>query len=84
MSWFANVRQIQDSLPQHEDPTFELSELSDRKEKLLQLADKTLNKPEPKKVPEKKEDPASEPKEDAKAEVPQENGDADMKEDKTE
>lgn len=84
MSWFTNVRQIQDALPKHEDPTFELNELSDRKEKLLALADKTLNKPEPKKVPEKKEEPAPEPKEDAKAEAPQENGDADMKEEKTE
>ena len=51
----------------------------------MELAHKTLNKPEPKKVPEKKEEAAPDPKADANPEAPKEeapaaNADSEMKE----
>jgi molecular chaperone DnaK (HSP70) len=93
MNWLTNIRQVQDPLPLYEEPSFDLNELALRKEKMQELAHKTLNKPEPKKEPEKKEE-APKPEEGAKAEdskqedapkeeapqAPQESKDADMKE----
>ena len=57
-NWISNIKQIQESLPKYEDPSFNLSEFDERRSSLSQLGDKILNKPVPKKEEPKKEDEA--------------------------
>ena len=84
-NWAANSKEVQNSLPKYENPAVDLAELDQRKHKLTELAEKILNKPEPKQ--EKKEEAPKEeaPKEEgAKEEAPKPAEDSEMKDEKTE
>ena len=86
INWVTNIKQVQDSLPQYEDPSFRLTEFDEKKGKLWELSEKILNKPEPKKE-EPQNDEAKEgegsaeedKKEDSKNEDKKEEADQEMK-----
>ena len=55
-SWFAEVTAKLNAAEKWEDATFTIAELDSKKELVIELTNKTLNKPEPKKEEEEKED----------------------------
>ena len=58
-NWISTSVSVQSTLPLHEDPAIDLTELEQRKYALQDLATKTLNKPAPKQEEPKKEDEKS-------------------------
>ena len=72
-NWLGNSLTVQESLPKYEDPAIDLSEFDQRKSILQDLANKTLNKPAPKKEEAKADE--SKPSEEASSN----NKDSEMK-----
>lgn len=78
-SWLSEAISAQNSQARYEDPVFDLMELDQRKHKLLDLANKTLNKPAPAKAEKKEEQKAEGASQEAPNASAENNADAEMK-----
>lgn len=79
IEWFNNSKDVQNSLPTYENPVIDFNEMETKKNEVITLGNKILNKPVPKKE-NKPEDAKAEEKTDAGQSAPAaDNKDAEMK-----